>query len=129
VLTAGKVYIQSNIIATSAGTGSDIILLPDQTQATPGKIQLNALANYNYTYSQVATQAYQSVANKDYIDQTGREVMQGLAVDANGNLFWTSDIGSTGTSIDGSGYVDYMYVNRGTGVLINNATGNLQITY
>ena len=129
VLTAGKVYIQSNIIATSAGTGSDIILLPDQTQATPGKIQLNALANYNYTYSQVATQAYQSVANKDYIDQSGREVLQGLAVDANGNLFWTSDVGSTGTSIDGSGYVDYMYVNRGTGVLINNATGNLQITY
>jgi len=129
VLTAGKVFVQSNIIATSPGTGADIILLPDQTQATPGKIQLNSLANYNFTYSQIITQSSTSIANKDYVDLSGREVLQALVVDANGYLTWVTDTGSTGAINDGSVFTDYMYVNRGTGILINNATGNLQITY
>jgi hypothetical protein len=129
VLTAGKIYIQGNIIATSAGTGSDIILLPDQTQAIPGKVQLNALTNYNYTATQLGIQNYAAVANKDYVDQSTRLVMNGLSLDINGNLTWTSDIGSVGVTIDGSNYIDYFYAGKGNQLLINNATGNLQITY
>jgi hypothetical protein len=94
-----------------------------------GKIQLNQLTNYNYNYSQLVSQPYNSVANKDYVDQAGRETLQALYTDANGNLFWVNDIGSNGVTFDGSQYTDYALLNRSTNVLINNATGNLQIAY
>lgn len=94
-----------------------------------GKIQLNQLTNYNYNYSQLISQPFNSVANKDYVDQAGRETLQALYTDASGNLFWVNDIGSNGATFDGSGYGDYVLVNRSTNVLINNATGNLQIAY
>lgn len=128
VLTAGKVYIQNNIVSTSSGTGSDLILSPDQT-SPGGKVQLNQLTNYNYTYSQISGQTYSVVSNKDYVDQSTRETLNALYIDANGNLFWTNDIGNTGALLDGSSYVDYVYVQRSTNMLINSATGNLQITY
>jgi len=125
VLTAGKVYINNNVVSTTTGTGSDLILSPD----TGGKVQLNQLTNYNYTYNQIAAQAYTNLANRDYVDQATREVVQALYTDANGNLFLVNDIGSTGVTFDGSIYTDYIYTTRNTTMLLNNATGNLQIAY
>jgi hypothetical protein len=96
---------------------------------TGGKIQMNQLANYNFNYSQLLSQPYNSVANKDYVDQAGRETLQGLYTDVNGNLFWTNDIGTNGVFNDGSGFTDYVLINRNSAVLINISTGNLQIAY
>lgn len=125
VLTAGKVYIQNNIISSASGTGSDIVFAPDGA----GKLQFNSLTNYNFTSAQIVSQAYTAVANKDYVDQTIRETLTSLAIDANGNLIMTQDAGSNGVTLDASAYQDYTYLKRGASLLINNATGNLQITY
>jgi len=125
VLTAGKVYIQNNIISSSPGTGSDIVFAPDGV----GAVQFNSLTNYNYTNAQIQTQSYAVLANKDYVDQGTRENVHSLAVDVNGNLIWVNDAGGTASLVDASSYVDYAMVSRGTNLLINNATGNLQLTY
>jgi hypothetical protein len=125
VLTAGKIYIQNNIVSTSPGTASDIVFAPDGA----GKVQFNSLANYNYTSAQINLQAYTAVANKDYVDSGNRETVHSLSVDADGNLLWTSDAGSTGSLLDASTYQDFTYLTRGSNLLINNTTGNLQITY
>jgi len=125
VLTAGKVYIQNNIISSSPGTASDIVFAPDGV----GKVQFNSLTNYNYTTAQINLQAYTALANKDYVDQGNRETVHSLTIDGDGNLFWTSDAGSTGSLLDASAYQDYTVLTRGSNLLINNGTGNLQITY
>jgi len=125
VLTAGKVYIQNNIISTSSGTASDIVFAPDGV----GKVQFNSLTNYNYTTAQINLQAYTAIANKDYVDQGNRETVHSLTIDGDGNLFWTSDAGSTGSLLDASAYQDYTVLTRGSNLLINSSTGNLQITY
>jgi hypothetical protein len=125
VLTAGKVYIQNNIISSSPGTASDIVFAPDGA----GKVQFNSVTNYNFTTAQINTQTYTALANKDYVDQGNRETIHSLTVDTNGNLLWTSDIGSTGATLDASAYQDFTYLTRGSALLINNSTGNLQITY
>jgi hypothetical protein len=125
VLTAGKVYIQNNIISSSPGTASDIVFAPDGV----GKVQFNSLTNYNYTTAQINLQAYTAIANKDYVDQGNRETIHSLTIDSDGNLLWTSDAGSTGSLLDASAYQDYTVLTRGSNLLINNGTGNLQITY
>jgi len=125
VLTAGKVYIQNNIISSSTGTASDIVFAPDGV----GKVQFNSLTNYNYTTAQINLQAYTAIANKDYVDQGNRETVHSLTIDGDGNLFWTSDAGSTGSLLDASAYQTYTVLTRGSNLLINNGTGNLQITY
>jgi hypothetical protein len=125
VLTAGKVYIQNNIISSSPGTASDIVFAPDGA----GKVQFNSLTNYNYTTAQISLQAYTAVANKDYVDTGNRETVHSLTVDGDGNLLWTSDTGSSGSTLDASVFQDFTYLTRGSNLLINNTTGNLQITY
>ena len=125
VLTAGKVYIQNNIISSAPGTASDIIFAPDGA----GKVQFNSLSNYNYTTAQINLQPYTALANKDYVDQGNRETVHSVQVDANGNLLWTNDVGTNSVSVDASAYTDYTMLSRGSNLLINSSTGNLQITY
>lgn len=133
---------QGNSTTTSAATSPDGITWTLRTlpvtgtwidsawgSTNGGKIQMNQLANYNYNYSQIVVQPYNSLTNKDYVDQATRETVQALYTDANGNLYWANDIGTQGDTFDGSGYTDYVYVNCSTSVLINNTTGNLQIVY
>ena len=125
VLTAGKVYIQNNIISTSSGTASDIVFAPDGA----GKVQFNSLTNYNYTSAQILTQTYSVLVNKDYVDQGIRETVHSLTIDSSGNLLWTTDVGTNSVSVDASAYTDYTMLSRGSNLLINSSTGNLQITY
>jgi len=101
------------------------VFAPDGT----GQVQFNSLTNYNYTTAQIGTQAYTAIANKDYVDNGNRETVHSLAVDVDGNLLWTSDSGSTGATLDASTYQEFTYLTRGCNLLINNTTGNLQITY
>ena len=63
------------------------------------------------------------------MDQGNRDTVHSVQVDANGNLLWTNDVGSNGATLDASLYQDYSYLTRGSNLLINTATGNLQITY
>jgi hypothetical protein len=124
VLTAGKIYIQNAVISTSTGTNSDIIITPDGT----GKTQLSSVTNYNYTYSQILSQASSVVVNRDYVDNATRTTLHALYVDNDGNLFYTSDIGLVNATVDGSQFVDTFLDNRNDSISIS-TSGTLQITY
>ena len=125
VLTAGRVYVQNNLITTVTGTNSDLVLSADGT----GKISLADAATYEFNYAAVKAQSsVYTVVNKDYVDNEFRSTLHGVYLDPNGNLFYTSDVGSVGATIDGSAYTDFFTDFRNTSVAISTA-GNLQITY
>jgi hypothetical protein len=124
VLTAGKVYIQNNVITTSPGTASDLEITADGS----GVIRLIDTTNYTANYATIKTLTSSSVVNRDYVDNEFRETLHGFYLDPNGNLFYTTDIGTELATIDGSAYTDFFIGSRNTSVAISNA-GNLQITY
>jgi hypothetical protein len=125
VLTAGRVYIQNNVITTNSGTNSDLVLTADGT----GKISLTDNTTYEFNYAAVkANSSVYSVVNKDYVDNEFRPTLHAVYLDPNGNLFYTSDVGTVSATIDGSAYTDFFTDLRNTSVAISNA-GNLQIIY
>ena len=125
VLTAGRVYVQNNLITTVTGTNSDLVLAADGT----GKISLADVATYEFNYAAVKAQSsIYTVVNKDYVDNEFRTTLHGVYLDPNGNLFYTSDVGTVNATVDGSAYTDFFTDLRNTSVAISTA-GNLQITY
>jgi hypothetical protein len=124
VLTAGKVYIQNNVITTVSGTNSDLQITADGT----GVVTLLDTTNYSASYATIKTLSSSSLVNRDYVDSEFRETLQAFYLDPNGNLLYTTDVGSVGATIDGSAYTDFFIGSRNTSVAISTA-GNLQITY
>ena len=124
VLQAGRVYIQNNIVSTFTGTNADLSLTADGT----GVIVLNDTTNYPYSYSQVSALSTSSVVNKAYVDNQFRTTLFGFIVDRDGNLQYTTDVGTELATVDGSSFTEFFLDQRITSVAINNA-GNLQITY
>jgi hypothetical protein len=123
VLQAGKVYVQNNVVSTYTGTNSDLSLSADGT----GVIVLNDTANYPYDYTQVSALGTSSIVNKAYVDNQFRTQLFGFIVDRDGNLQYTTDLGTVGATVDGSSFTEFFLDQRITSVAINNA-GNLQIT-
>lgn len=124
VLTAGKVYIQNNVISTTPGTASNLEITADGN----GIVSLTDTTNYTANYTTIKTLTSSSVVNRDYVDNEFRETLHGFFLDANGNLLYTTDVGTELATIDGSAYTDFFIGSRNSVVAISNA-GNLQITY
>lgn len=124
VLTAGKVYVQNNIITTTPGTNSDLQLAADGT----GIVSFTDTTNYTANYATIKTLSVNSIVNRDYVDNEFRETLHGFFLDQNGNLFYTSDVGNLNATVDGSAYTDFFIGSRNTTFALS-AAGNLQITY
>jgi hypothetical protein len=124
VITAGQVYIQSNIVSTVPGTGANLVIQPDGS----GVVNINSLTNYNYSWSQIASQSASNIVNRDYVDQQYRPTILALTLDQDGNLIYTTDVGTTGATVDASSITEYFMEIRSVGIQVSN-TGNLQITY
>lgn len=124
VLTAGKVYIQNDTITTTPGTNSVLNIEADGT----GVVNFTDTTNYTASYATIKTLTSSSIVNRDYVDSEFRETLHGFYLDPNGNLLYTTDVGSVGATIDGSNYTDFFTGSRNTVIAIN-AAGNLQITY
>jgi hypothetical protein len=125
VLTAGRVYVQNNVITTTSGTNSDLVLTADGT----GKVSIADVATYEFNYASIKAQSsVNAVVNKDYVDNEFRPTLHAVYLDPNGNLFYTSDVGTVNATIDGTTYTDFFTDLRNTSVSISTA-GNLQITY
>lgn len=124
VLTAGKVYIQNNVITTSTGTNSNLEITADGS----GIVSFTDTTNYTANYATIKTLSTSSIVNRDYVDNEFRETLHGFFLDPNGNLLYTTDVGDAITTVDGSAYTDFFIGSRNTSVAISTA-GNLQITY
>jgi hypothetical protein len=124
VLTAGKIYIENEVIGTSVGTNSDIILQADGT----GKIQVNSQIQYAATYTQMAALPGNQLVNKNYADEINRSTLHALTLDSDGQLLYTSDVGSVGATVDATGFTEFFNDARVTSIAVSGA-GNLQITY
>ena len=124
VLTAGKIYIENEIIGTSVGTNSDIILRADGT----GKIQVDSNIEYDATYTQMAALTGNHLVNKNYADEINRSTLHALTLDSDGQLLYTSDVGSTSSTVDATGFTEFFNDARVTSIAVS-GTGNLQITY
>lgn len=124
VLQAGKVYVQNNVITTYTGTNSDLSLAADGS----GIIVLNDTTNYPYSFAQVSALSSSSVVNKDYVDNQFRPTLFGFILDRDGNLQYTNDVGTTGSTVDGSTYTEVFLGARATSMSIN-TSGNLLISY
>lgn len=124
VLTAGKVYIQNNIITTTPGTASNLEIAADGA----GIVSFTDTTNYTSSFATIKTLSTNSIVNRDYVDNEFRETLHGFYLDLNGNLFYTTDVGTEATTVDGSAYTDFFIGSRNTSVAISSA-GNLRITY
>lgn len=124
VLTAGKVYVQNNIITTTPGTLSDLQIAADGT----GVVVFTDTTNYSSNYATIKTLTSNSIVNRDYVDNEFRETLHGFYLDPDGNLLYTTDVGTVLATVDGSSYTDFFIGSRNTAVSISNA-GNLQIVY
>jgi hypothetical protein len=124
VLTAGKIYVDENVISTTAGTNSDLALAADGT----GAIRVNSNIYYAATYAQSSSLSGNHLVNKAYVDEVHRSTLHALTLDSNGLLIYTSEVGSNGDTIDGTGFTEFFKDAIIAGISIT-AAGNLQITF
>ena len=124
VLTAGRIYVDENVISTTAGTNSDLALAADGT----GAIRVNSNIFYAATYAQSSSLGGNHLVNKTYVDEVNRSTLHALTLDSNGLLIYTSEVGSNGDTIDGTGFTEFFNDARIAGISIT-AAGNLQITF
>jgi hypothetical protein len=124
VLTAGKIYIDENVISTTAGTNSDLALAADGT----GAIRVNSNIYYAATYAQSSSLSSNHLVNKAYVDEVNRSTLHALTLDSNGLLIYTSEVGSDGNTIDATGFTEFFNDARIAGIAVS-AAGNLQITF
>jgi hypothetical protein len=68
------------------------------------------------------------LVNKTYADEINRSTLHALTLDSDGQLLYTSDVGSEGATIDATGFTEFFNDARATSIAVSGA-GNLQITY